>query len=229
MVRPAPSSSRTADARKGTTTAVAEHLKNRVRRGSLAPGQRLVEVDIMQETGASRGRVREALRQLASEGIVIIEAYRGASVRRLSRDDVDQIYRAREALEGAAARLFAERLQPAQLQQVQALQAQMDACESSGDREAYGLLNDRWHALILRACGNSYVEVFVERLRLPIFRLQFSMFYSGEAMRLSNAGHRKVTSAITAGDGDAAETEMRAHIREGLSAIGDSDDEFFAN
>ncbi len=215
--------------RAGTTAAaVAEHLKTRVRRGSLVPGQRLVEADIVEDTGASRGRVREALRLLAAEGLVVIEPYRGASVKRLSRDDVDQIYRAREALEGAAARLFAERPTPALLKELQALQAEMDACEKGGDRDRYGGLNERWHALILKAGGNGYIQTFVERLRMPVFRMQFGMFYSGEAMGLSNAGHRQVTAAILAGDADGAEQAMRTHVRGGLAAIGGSDDEFFA-
>ena len=218
----------TAEARNVSAAVVADHVKNRVRRGSLVPGQRLVEVDIMQETGASRGRVREALRQLASEGLVVIEAYRGASVKRLSRQEVDEIYRAREVLEGAAARLFAERSAPEALEELEALQAQMDACESERDRDAYGALNDRWHTLILRAGGNSYIEAFVERLRLPVFRMQFSMFYSGDVMRSSNAGHRAVGEAIRAGDADGAERAMRAHVRGGLEAIGGRDDEFFA-
>jgi DNA-binding GntR family transcriptional regulator len=214
--------------RSKTAADVAEHLKDRVRRGSLVPGQRLVEADIVQDTGASRSRVREALRQLAAEGLVSIETFRGASIKRLSREEVDQIYRAREALEGAAARLFAERAKPEQLRALAQAQAEMNDCEARGDRDQYGALNERWHALILRASGNAYMQAFVERLRLPVFRMQFGMFFTGDTMASSNVGHRAVTAAILAGRGEEAERCMRAHVLEGLVAIDRNDDEFFA-
>ena len=86
------------------TTVVVDWVREHIRHGRLVPGQRLVEADIVAATGASRGKVREALRRLESEGLLTIEEFRGASVKRLGRDEVRQIYQARMALEGLAAR-----------------------------------------------------------------------------------------------------------------------------
>ena len=72
-----------------------------------------MEADIIRELSASRSRVREALQRLATEGLVTIEEFRGASVKHFSQDEVRQIYRARMALEGMAARDFAEADAPA--------------------------------------------------------------------------------------------------------------------
>src|SRR5690349_21951023 len=91
-----------------SVSAVVEWIRDRIRRGRLVPGQRLVEADIMREVSASRSRVREALQRLSAEGLVTIEEFRGASVKQFSRDEIRQIYRARMALEGLAARDFAQ-------------------------------------------------------------------------------------------------------------------------
>src|SRR5512145_2006655 len=90
-----------------TVGAVVEWIRERIRRGRFVPGQRLIEADIMRELPATRSRVREALQRLATEGLVTIEEFRGASVKHFTHDDLRQMYRARMALEGLAAGDFA--------------------------------------------------------------------------------------------------------------------------
>src|SRR5262245_21333210 len=93
--KPAPRSIAVAD--------VVAWIRERVRAGRFVPGQRLVEADIIRELSCSRSRVREALQRLATEGVVTIEEFKGASVKHLTRDEVVQLYRARMVLEGLAA------------------------------------------------------------------------------------------------------------------------------
>ena len=77
---------------------VADFIRERIRRGRLVPGQRLVEVEIIRQTGASRAKVREAFQRLEVEGLVEIEEYRGASVRDAGISEVRQIYQCRACL-----------------------------------------------------------------------------------------------------------------------------------
>ena len=207
---------------------VADRIKLQIRRGMLAPGQRLVEADIMQDTGASRGKVREALQRLSTEGLVVIEEFRGASVKRLTRAEVQDIYHLREVLEGLAARRLTERAPRAALRRLEQLQAEMDACEQSGDGERFAELNDRWHQLIIEGAGNGLAAGFLDRLRTPIFRFQFGMFYSREVMTISNADHRDITAAILGGAPDLAEMAMRRHIRDGHADLSRRAEELFA-
>jgi DNA-binding GntR family transcriptional regulator len=212
--------------RKTVTAAVVRSwLRERIRRGRLVPGQRLVEADIMAETGASRTRVREALQRLEAEGLVVIEEFRGASVRQLSGDEVKQIYRARLALEGIAAHDFALKLDPPRKAELARLQVEMNALEQSGDHRRFAALNDDWHDLILDGAGNDYIRTFVDRLRLPLYRLLFSAFYKPSRIDDANRGHRRVTAAILAGDAVAAEAEMRAHIADALEAVAHLEDD----
>eukprot|EP01035_Chromulina_nebulosa_P039020 gene39020-52718_t len=95
-----PATTSRSDARRDVTSAdVAAWLRDRIRLGRVAPGQRLIEADVVRDTGASRGRVREALQRLETEGLIVIEEFRGASVRSFTPDETRQIYRARMALE----------------------------------------------------------------------------------------------------------------------------------
>jgi DNA-binding GntR family transcriptional regulator len=202
-----------------SSSAVVEWIRERIRRGRLVPGQRLVEADIMRELSASRGRVREALQRLSTEGLVTIEEFRGASVRQFSRDEIRQIYRTRMALEGLAARDFAAADAPELKRRLARVQEDLNAVEHTGDHERFARLNDEWHRLIIEGSGNSYIAMFVERLRVPTYRLLFSTFYNSQRIDSANAGHRRITEAILAGRAREAEKLMREHVEEGLEAL----------
>ncbi|MEP7311111.1 MAG: GntR family transcriptional regulator [Pseudomonadota bacterium] len=201
------------------TRATADWVRERIRVGRLVPGQRLVEADIVRETGASRSKVREALQRLESEGLVTIEEFRGASVKRLGVDEVRQIYRARMALEGLAAAEFAAADDAALKQRLQAIQEELNQWEHKGNHDRFARLNDSWHKLIIEGSGNLYVAQFLARLTVPIYRLLFTTFYSAQRIGLANADHRVITAAIVEGRADDAERAMRAHIGEGLAAL----------
>lgn len=205
---------------------VVEWIRERIRRGRFVPGQRLVEADIIRELSASRSRVREALQRLATEGLVTIEEFRGASVKSFTRDEVRQMYRARMALEGLAAFDFAAAEAPEQKRRLAKLQDELNSLEHTADHERFAKLNDEWHRLIIEGSGNAYIARFVERLRIPIYRLLFSTFYNARRIDKANAGHRRVTEAIVQGRAQLAERLMRAHIEEGLHALSQLEDTF---
>jgi len=200
-------------------SAVVEWIRDRIRKGRLVPGQRLVEADIIRELSASRSRVREALQRLSTEGLVTIEEFRGASVKQFSRDEIRQIYRTRMALEGLAARDFADADTPDLKRRFARVQEELNALEHTGDHDRFARLNDDWHRLIIEGSGNTYISMFVERLRVPIYRLLFTTFYSAQRIDRANAGHRRITEAILAGRAKEAERLMREHIEEGLEAL----------
>ena len=207
---------------------VADWLRNGIRRARFVPGQRLVEADITQATGASRSKVREALQRLESEGLVLIEEFKGASVRRVSLEELRQIYRARIALEGISARDFAERASPEQRARLAALMADLDSAVADGAHDRFNSLNADWHKLIIAGAGNALVAGILGRLNIPIQRMLFESLYSNERLKDANAGHRAVTTAILAGDGDAAEAALRRHIEDGFATIAAIHGEFGA-
>lgn len=222
-------------ARKSSTTRVRRRkaptvpqlvawLKQRIMQGLLVPGQRLVEADLIRETGAGRAHVREALRRMEAEGFVVIEEFRGASVRRLSPADVQAIGEVREVLEGLAARLAASaELSAAAREELGRLQRELDEAAARREIDRYNAANRRYHALIAEQASNPYAAAFLERLRVPILGLQFRAFFASEKELERNADHQKITAAILRGDAAAAEAAMRAHIRRGnkdVAALG---------
>jgi DNA-binding GntR family transcriptional regulator len=198
---------------------VSEWVRERIRHGRLVPGQRLVEADIVTATGVSRGKVREALRRLESEGLVSIEEFRGASVKKLGPDEVRQIYQARMALEGMAAGECATRADPALRTRLRQIQDEMDAGESAGNHDRFARLNEEWHHLIIDGSDNGYIAQFLKRLNVPIYRLLFATFYTSQRIAAANADHRVITAAIVDGRSADAEQAMRAHIHNGLEAL----------
>jgi DNA-binding GntR family transcriptional regulator len=203
-------------------------VRDRIAQGRLVPGQRLVEADIVAATGASRARVREALRRLEAEGLVTIEEFRGASVKKLGPDEVRQIYEARMVLEGLAAAACALRADESQRQKLRAIQKALNDGESSGSHDQFAKRNAEWHALIIAGSGNEYIAQFLGRLTVPIYRLLFSTFYTAERIKAANADHRIITAAIVEGRAEDAERAMRDHIRAGLEALIELDAHFDA-
>jgi DNA-binding GntR family transcriptional regulator len=203
--------------RKAPTVAqLVDWLKQRITQGLLVPGQRLVEADLIRETGCGRAHVREALRRMEVEGFVEIEEFRGASVRRLSRADVQAIGEVREVLEGLAARLAAGvKMSVAAREEFSRLQHELDEAAARHEIDRYSAANRRYHAFIAAQANNPYAVAFIERLRVPILGLQFRAFFASESGLERNADHQKITAAILRGDVAAAESAMRAHIRRG--------------
>jgi len=207
-------------ARKSTSAeGVAGWIRERIRRGRFVPGQRLVEADIVEALGASRSKVREALQRLEAEGLVTIEEFRGASVRRIGPDEVRAIYRTRMVLEGLAAAEFAAAAEPKLKRRLAEIQEAMNGWKDGGGQDRFAALNTEWHELIVRGSGNQYLVQFLPRLTIPVYRLLFASFYTEDRIESANADHRKITAAILDGRADDAETEMRRHISAGLEGI----------
>jgi DNA-binding GntR family transcriptional regulator len=195
---------------------IADWIRSQIRASRLVPGQRLVEVDIIRETGGSRFKVREAFQRLSAEGLVEIEEFRGASVRGASMDEVRQLYRARAALEGICAAEFALKATEGDRLTLARLADEMESCVDNGMPERFGKLNADWHLLVMRGAGNSVIAEIVKRLDTPVHHLQFEAFYQAGRLREALEDHRKIVRAVMARDGAAAELAMRQHIENGF-------------
>ncbi|MFC3101453.1 GntR family transcriptional regulator [Altererythrobacter lauratis] len=198
-----------------TAVEIADWIRSQIRAARLVPGQRLIEVDLIRQTGGSRFKVREALQRLAAEDLVEIEEFRGASVRGASMEEVRQLYRARAALEGICAGDFARLATPEEKQRLREIAEEMEDCVEGGTRERFGALNAQWHTLIMRVTGNEVIETLVKRLNTPVHHLLFETFYRGDRLREAVADHRLILDAILAGDAPRAEAAMRQHIENG--------------
>jgi DNA-binding GntR family transcriptional regulator len=211
--------SQPAAAKPPAASDIADWIRSQIRAARFVPGQRLVEVDLIRQTGGSRFKVREALQRLEAEGLVEIEEFRGASVREASMEEVRQLYRARAALEGICAADFTLRATEQDKAQLRALAEAMEQCVDSASHHLFGSLNSQWHSLIMQVTGNTVIEGLVRRLNTPVHHLLFETFYRGERLRAAVADHRLIMEAVLAGDPAAAEAAMRQHIENGHSFL----------
>jgi DNA-binding GntR family transcriptional regulator len=205
-------------------------VREGIRTGSYAPGQRLVEPDLMAQLGVGRNALREAFARLSSDGFVTIEAHRGASVRRLTRDDVAELYDLREALEGLAARASAQRIDTAgHRERMEAATAAMLEMADTSDVAHYMDQNILFHRVIVELSGQERLIELVDQLHIQTFRVQFRQVLAAGAPELRDCSvseHRAVSEAILQGDSEGAENLMRAHLRhmrDGVMALPDRD------
>ncbi len=197
-------------------------LTDAVTRGELLPGQRLVEADLQQRFGAGRSSVREALQLLHSSGLVMIEANKGAAVRKLGMQELQDLFAIREQLEGLAARLAAAHMpqaKAAQRKQLASLMQRMEKTARLGDAQAYNLLNREFHELLLALSGNGQLQRLVAQLNLPILVHQFRGFMQPANQLTSHAEHARIAQAVLAGEADAAQRLMQKHVRSGLRLV----------
>ena len=205
---------------------VIEALKSGVREGRYVPGQRLSEPDMMREFHVSRGSVREALRCLEADGLVQIEFYRGARIRKMSRTEFIEANQIRGVLEGYAASLAAQSMDAAQRKRFIELEQNWDRGSKGW---TYAQYNERFHALILEASHNRQLPVHVEQVRLLVFDLQFHRIQrSPKAIKRSRLEHARVVKAILKGDASGAERAMRQHIESSGASILSAPESFFS-
>lgn len=198
----------------GATQHAIETLTRVIRDGIYPAGQRLVEAQLTRELGVSRSSLREALRRLASDGLIELEPHRGAIVKRMERDDVIDILIVRESLEGLAAGLAAQRMHDAAARGT--AQRMLDAVRAvPGDAEAFDYVEDNlgFHRGVVKLSGNKVLGQQIEQLQLPNIRARFFGNLPAAHWQRSLADHEGILEAILDGDAAFAEQLMRTHVR----------------
>ncbi|HXV24689.1 MAG TPA: GntR family transcriptional regulator [Alphaproteobacteria bacterium] len=204
---------------KATSTSVvdyiAESILKGIHEGRYAPGQRLVEADITQELGVSRGPLREAFRRLAADGILEIQAHKGAAIRRHSRAELRELFRVREVLEGLAARLAAERIEMPGARE-RALATWQRLRDVGPSLEVPDVIedNESFHGTIFELSGNRFLQRVMTPLQMPTYRAAFFRLFRSANRQRSLAQHIAILEAVLDGNPDRAEAEMRNHVRE---------------
>jgi len=220
----------------GHFNAAYDYIRKAILNGEYQPGQPLLEAELAKKTGVSRTPVREALRQLESEGLITLRANIGATVKSLTLREYREMSEVRQALESAAAGLAALHRTDEDIKAITAPFLKMEAAVKTlagMDTEPHTLLREvirediRFHLAILNAAGNELMKREILRLHLikrvvatthpDVARIQPSPSEKAkrDARRAESlASHRKVYEAICRGDVPAAKVAMEQHIQE---------------
>ena len=195
---------------------VAELLRQRIFRRELEPGSWIDEVKLSQEYGISRTPLREALKVLAAEGLVTMKVRRGAYVTEVSENDLAEVYHLLSLLESDAAGVVAQRATDAELKELKALHAELEA--ALGDREKFFAVNERFHMRLLDIAGNKWRNQMVADLRKVMKLNRHNSLLKSGRLQESLAEHRAVMEAIEKRNAATAMKRMQEHFRNGLEA-----------
>lgn len=192
---------------------VYEHLRDGILGGRIAPGTVLQEVPLAGSLGVSRGPIREALGDLAAEGLVTITPRRGAIVTTLTRHDFLEAYQVREGLEVLAVRLALPIITDATFEMFERTQARMMECAATDDFLGFYDANVEFHEGWVIASGNGKLLEVYRRLmgQLVVYRRPSALLRGG--LDRSIAEHTAIIEAAKAGDTESASALMARHIQ----------------
>lgn len=203
-------------ARVSLVADVAERIRKSVVGSILKPGDPIVESQLAERLGVSRGTIREAVRLLVGEGLLVKNPNATARVADLSPEKAWEVYSMRLVLEGFAARLLAQHLRPEQLDLLNAIWQHMLEAADAGDRASFSDWDFALHKTIVELSGHETLYESWRRLSTWI-SLTFAMqAYTPDVLRKNVMGHRRVIDAIASGDAAEAERITKQDLKANL-------------
>ena len=195
---------------------VAELLRERIFSRELAPGSWIDELKLAEEYGISRTPLREALKVLATEGLVTMKVRRGAYVTEVSERDLTDVYHLLALLESDAAGVVATQASESQLHELQDLHRELE--KATGNRERFFEINEAFHTRLLEIANNRWRDQMVADLRKVMKLNRHNSLLKSGRIEESLAEHRAIMAALSARDAEATALRMRDHFRGGLEA-----------
>ncbi|MEU1960852.1 GntR family transcriptional regulator [Nocardia sp. NPDC019304] len=199
-----------------------DQLRRAIRQGEVAPGQRLVEAELVEQFGVTRGSVRAAIDELVAEGLVERIHNRGARVRKVSRGAAIEILECRKVLEGLIAAKAAQHATAADRDRLREYGEQLTAAVRDGEPMKYSSLNHELHAALRDIAGQATAADLIDRLNAQIVRHQFQLSLRPGRPQVSLREHLAVVEAVVRGDSAGAEQAMRNHLDSVIAALDES-------
>lgn len=198
---------------------VAERLRQRIFAHELTPGTWIDEQKLAEQYGISRTPLREALKVLASEGLVDLKPRRGCYVTEISRQDLDDIFPLMALLEGRCAADAVARAKPIEIRELKNIHDSLENAARDGRIDAFFEANQAFHKRIQELANNRWLLSVIQDLRkvLKLSRLH-SLSLEGR-LQQSLDEHRAIMAAFEAGDAAKAEQLMHDHLLSGRDAL----------
>ncbi len=201
---------------------ILETIRDAILKGSLKPGERVSEPELAERFGISRTPIREAFRQLESEGYLEVIPRKGAVVASLSERDVEEFYAIKIILEGFAARMAAERLSDKDIERLQAINAKLQKLADEGDVKNFFKVHDEFHEVFIRASGNEKLLELINQLVMRFKRLRLASLSQPGRMEISVKEHEQLIEAFKKHDGHVADSLVRHTAIIGAEVLIDS-------
>jgi DNA-binding GntR family transcriptional regulator len=197
---------------------VAASFRTAILSGRFAPGVRLIEKELCELTGASRTSVREALRQLETEGLVEVVPNKGPIVASISLEQARSIYEVRGALESLAGASFAKYASDEQMQRLSAAVEDLAFAYDTGSIEDVLKAKGAFYAILLEGADNEIAASFLSMLQARISLLRRVSLGRPERLAVSIVEIRDIMAALKKRDAEAAAAACRRHVEAAADA-----------
>lgn len=194
---------------------IVDFIKDSIVSGSLKPGERVPEQEIAANFGISRTPIREAFRQLESEGFITVTPRKGAVVSPITDKDVSEFYAIKSLLEGYGARTACPKLTQKEMKRLESLNAQMEKAAAKNDVKAFFNLDSQFHDTFLIACGNEKLLALVHHLVQQFERFRITALALPGRMNESVRQHAAIVEAFRDGNAAIVGTLVMANAERG--------------
>lgn len=198
---------------------VAELLRTRIFAHELAPGSWIDEQTIADGLGISRTPMREALKVLASEGLVVLKPRRGCYVAQLSEQDLDEVFPVMALLEGRCAFEAASKATDADIVRLEALHDELEKHAAAGDADKFFVANDAFHGALQDIAGNGWLKHLIDDTRKVIKLTRRHSLQLEGRVEQSLVEHREIMAALRKKDPALAAQRMHDHLLSGRQAL----------
>lgn len=194
------------------TAKVYRHIRNDIVEGRYNTGDYLVEAKLAEELDVSRTPIREALKQLELEDLVVSIPNRGVLVQGISKQDIEDIFAIRHLLEGQAAYWAAQRIDKAYMNKLSEIITLMEMYTQKGDAENLARLDSEFHEVIFTASKSRMLKHILTSLHQNVQQARRSSLTDPARSQKSLAEHKAIMDAISSGQAEDAKALMESHI-----------------
>lgn len=198
--------------KQSLTAKVYAHIRDDIIEGRYKNGDLLIETKLAEELDVSRTPIREALKQLELEDLVVSMPNRGVMVQGISSHDVDDIFTIRHLIEGQAAYWAAERIDQASLSRLTEIIELMEMYTRKNDATNLARLDTEFHDVIFSACDSRVLRHILAQLHQNTRQVRRTSLTTPERPGYSLSEHRKIFEAIEQHKPDEAKAAMEAHV-----------------
>lgn len=194
-------------------------LRQAILRGELKPGERLMEIALANRLGVSRTPVREAIRMLELEGLVIMIPRRGAQVAQITEQDLNDVLEVRLGLEELAVRFACERITDEEIKALGMAVKEFEKKMSNNDLSAQAEADVKFHEIIYGATHNQRLVQIINNIREQMYRYRIEYLKDVESRKTLVKEHYEICDALKRRDAESAVEKMCIHIRNQQEAI----------
>ena len=187
-------------------------LRQAILKGELAPGERLMEIQLAERLGVSRTPIREAIRKLELEGLVLMIPRRGAEVARISEKSLKDVLEVRRSLEELAIELACQRMTEEDMQALEEAQKAFKAAIDQGDAMKIAETDEAYHDVIYHSTRNKRLVQILNNLREQMYRYRLEYLKDTQSHDRLVEEHQKIVNAIIEKNKEEAVRLIQEHI-----------------